>query len=321
LIHCNDNPEMAKDGLVAARKYAKIAPSSAHATHMPAHIFAQLGLWDEVIESDKASIRAAEVDEHASACERVDHTLHAMHFLTFGLVQTGQLKAAREIVAHAKKVPGQWTGGDKCGDTGELPLAVYALETGDWDGIKALQPGSGYAEILWLAKGVAAAQSGDTAGAKEAEDKFIKMREAHAKHSHHAGDSGPEALRLVVVAWEYHHDGRKHIGVDQMRKAADMQQRVGGSESVFKPIREYLADMLLMDGRTQEALKEYQAVLEKHPRRFNATYGAGTAAFEAGNRDLAKKYYAELMTFAHGEERPEMATAKKRLAETVAARK
>jgi tetratricopeptide (TPR) repeat protein len=244
-----------------------------------------------------------------------------MHFLTFGLVQTGQLKDAREVVARAKKIPEHWKGGDKCADAGELPLAVYALETGDWDGIKELQPRGGYEGMKWLAKGVAAAKTGDTATAKEAEDRFVKMRDAQAKHSHHAGDSRPEALRLVVVAWEYHHDGRKHIGVDQMRKAADMQQRLGGAYSVFKPIREFLADMLLMDGRAQEALEEYQAVLEKHPMRFNATYGAGTAAFEAGDRALAKKYYGELMTFAHGDERPEIATAKKRFAETVAAKK
>jgi tetratricopeptide (TPR) repeat protein len=76
--------------------------------------------------------------------------------------------------------------------------------------------------------------------------------------------------------------------------------------------------MLLMDGRPQEALTEYQAVLEKHPRRFNATYGAGTAAFEAGDKEAAAKYYGELMKFAHGGERPEMATAKKRLSEQTA---
>jgi hypothetical protein len=35
IIHCSDNPEMAKDGLEAARKHAQIAPASAHATHMP----------------------------------------------------------------------------------------------------------------------------------------------------------------------------------------------------------------------------------------------------------------------------------------------
>jgi tetratricopeptide (TPR) repeat protein len=319
LIHCNDNPDMAKDGLVAARKYATIAPASAHATHMPAHIFSQLGLWDEVVESDKASVRAAEVDPHASVCEKVGHTLHAMHFLTFGLVQRGDLKEAREVVAHARKVPGQWPGGDKCNDYGDLPLAVYALETGDWGSVKTVKiSDTGYTDPLWLAKGVGAARTGDMATAKEAEAQFVKKRDSQGKHAHHAADSGPEAMRLVVAAWMTHESGKKHEGVDMMRKAADMQQRLGSSMSVFKPVREFLADMLLMDGRPQEALTEYQAVLEKHPRRFNATYGAGTAAFEAGDKEAAAKYYGELMKFAHGEERPEMATAKKRLSEQTA---
>jgi len=43
IIHACDNPAMANLGLAAARKYAGIAPSSAHAVHMPSHIFARLG--------------------------------------------------------------------------------------------------------------------------------------------------------------------------------------------------------------------------------------------------------------------------------------
>jgi tetratricopeptide (TPR) repeat protein len=321
LIHCNDNPDMAKDGLEAARKYAKIAPASAHATHMPAHIFAQLGLWNEVVESDKASVHAADVDAHASVCEKVGHTLHAMHFLTFSLTQRGDLKEAREVAEQAKKIPAKWPGGDKCSDHGELPLAVYILETGDWARAKEIEAkGGGYNSMLWLAKGVAAARSGDMKGAKEAEEELVKLRDSHGKHGHHVSDSPAEAIRLVVDAWIAHDSGKKHEAVDALRKAADMRDRLGGGESVFKPVREFLADMLLMDGRPQEALAEYRAVLEKQPMRFDATYGAGTAAFEAGNRESARKYYTELMKFAHGEERPEMATAKKRLAETVAAK-
>jgi hypothetical protein len=44
LIHACDNPEMASQALASARRYAQIAPASAHALHMPAHIFARLGL-------------------------------------------------------------------------------------------------------------------------------------------------------------------------------------------------------------------------------------------------------------------------------------
>ncbi|PYV87276.1 MAG: hypothetical protein DMG90_18565, partial [Acidobacteria bacterium] len=45
LIHCYDNPVLAESGLQAARTYARIAPASAHANHMPSHIFTRVGSW------------------------------------------------------------------------------------------------------------------------------------------------------------------------------------------------------------------------------------------------------------------------------------
>ena len=50
IIHSYDYPELAAMALPAARKYAAIAPSSAHAQHMPSHIFTRLGLWNECIQ-------------------------------------------------------------------------------------------------------------------------------------------------------------------------------------------------------------------------------------------------------------------------------
>ena len=43
VIHSFDDPDHAPLGLAAARAYADIAPAAAHALHMPAHIFVQLG--------------------------------------------------------------------------------------------------------------------------------------------------------------------------------------------------------------------------------------------------------------------------------------
>src|SRR5688572_7516832 len=59
LIHSFDYPPLADLALPAARSYAKIAPSSPHALHMPSHIFTRLALWDESIASNIASRDAA----------------------------------------------------------------------------------------------------------------------------------------------------------------------------------------------------------------------------------------------------------------------
>ena len=47
LIHLYDTPGLAARGLEAARRYAKIAPASSHAQHMPSHIFTRVGYWTE----------------------------------------------------------------------------------------------------------------------------------------------------------------------------------------------------------------------------------------------------------------------------------
>ena len=42
IIHAYDYPPLAEQALDAARRYAKIAPDSPHALHMPSHIFTRL---------------------------------------------------------------------------------------------------------------------------------------------------------------------------------------------------------------------------------------------------------------------------------------
>ena len=59
IIHTYDYPGLAALALPAARKYAAVAPSSAHALHMPSHIFTRLGLWDECINSNLGSVASA----------------------------------------------------------------------------------------------------------------------------------------------------------------------------------------------------------------------------------------------------------------------
>ena len=58
LIHSYDYAPIATKGLPAARRYAGLAPSSPHALHMPSHIFSTLGMWQDAIRSDLASVDA-----------------------------------------------------------------------------------------------------------------------------------------------------------------------------------------------------------------------------------------------------------------------
>jgi tetratricopeptide (TPR) repeat protein len=312
IIHCSDNPEMAAEALDAARKYAAIAPASAHATHMPSHIFAQLGLWDEMVESNIASMKAADAD-HESVCRRLGEKLHAMNYLAFSLAQTGRLGEARDIVDRARS-----SANEACDDEPAMPLAGYVLETGEWGRAKDVavhgQPTPVVEGTLWLAIGVGAARTGDVARASLAEQRLAALRDVRAALPGQMGAKGTEAIRLAVAAWSAHTAGRKDEAERMLREAADLQDGIGSGNSVVKPVRELLADMLMLDGKPAEALVAYRSVLDRQPRRFISVFGAGAAADATGDRETAKRFYEELGRFARGSERPELVTARTRLA-------
>jgi tetratricopeptide (TPR) repeat protein len=315
IIHCTDSPQMAREGLDAARKYAAIAPASAHATHMPSHIFARLGLWDEMIASNRRSMTVALEHEHATVCMKADEALHAMHYLSFALVQTARLAESQEILQQAAAVPGI----KECDSEMAIIPAAYVMETGDWPRAASIPTDAkiraDVERLIWEAIGVSAARSGDTARARTAEAKLAALRDRQAGMTGGPKNSA-EAARLTVAAWIAHEAGQREQGVSTVREAVDLEQKLGTATAVFKPTRELLADMLLLDGKPQAALAEYRAVLESLPNRFNALYGAASAAYASGDKDLARRYDTDLTAIAHGDERPELETARKRLERT-----
>ena len=317
IIHCNDNPEMASEGLGAARKYAQIAPASAHATHMPSHIFSQLGLWDEMAESNRVSLRAAEDDVQASPCERVGNTLHSMSYLVLALSEIGQMAEAHRILERARGVKASVPGAEACYDDANQVLAGYLIETGDWHWAADIKvqkdQGPSVNSLLWLAIGMASAHTGDDVQANEAEQHLATLRDSKAKMLGETPDNSMEVLRLAVAGYRSQRAGHKAQAIQDLRAAADLQDRLGTSYVTIKPTREMLADVLLLNGNSIEALVEYKAVLDQKANRFDSLYGAGTSAFALGDIPDTKKYYDQLLAMASGSERPELVNARKKL--------
>ena len=92
IIHSYDYPTLAPRALDPARRYAKIAPDSPHALHMPSHIFTRLGLWEESISSNLASAAAAR------AVGATGDELHALDYLMYAYLQQAQDRAARKLL-------------------------------------------------------------------------------------------------------------------------------------------------------------------------------------------------------------------------------
>src|SRR5260370_6076962 len=132
IIHACDNPSMAGIGLAAARKYAAIAPSSPHAVHMPSHIFARLGLWQDDIHSNLAAIAVADKMQ----MHTMHHRMHSMDFLNYAYLQIGDdqnAKAQIDRLATVHKQDVEQDYRDYYGNMMASFAARYAIEQRQWN--------------------------------------------------------------------------------------------------------------------------------------------------------------------------------------------
>ncbi len=104
LIHAYDKPQLAQLGIPAARRYAQVAPAAPHALHMPSHIFARVGLWQDDIKSNLASV-AATRKTAAMGMGGEGHQFHAMDFLVYAYLQSGREADAAKVIEEVKTMP------------------------------------------------------------------------------------------------------------------------------------------------------------------------------------------------------------------------
>ena len=187
LIHAPDNPELAEQGLAAARRYAAIAPASPHALHMPSHIFVRLGLWQDSIASNIASnasaARAAEMHTVES-----HYQTHAMDFLSFSYLQSGQESKAREVIAHADHIVG--AGEESQAHDRAYLAARTALELHRWKEAASLTaPGvsKNHQSMTQWARAIGAARSADAAAAQSAVKELTKSVEERDRRARKSG--------------------------------------------------------------------------------------------------------------------------------------
>jgi tetratricopeptide (TPR) repeat protein len=324
LIHCYDNPVLAEKALAAARTYAKIAPASAHANHMPSHIFTRVGSWDESIRSNRKSLQlAAHAEGMSMNGEARDQRLHAMDYLEYAYLQTGQVAQAKTVLAEMnslKPVSGLTLTGDYA--LAAIP-ARTALELGNWEDAVGLQVHSEevpWAQaITWVAIGIGGARAKHLDYAVHAEESLASLRDTIAKQNDEYWSKQVEVQRREVLAWIQQQSGKSKDAISTMRSAADLEEsmdKTAVTPGAVLPAREMLAQLLVLANRPQEAVAEFEAVLKIAPNRFNALYGAATAAEAAGNAAVAQIYFRKLTEVAVGDERPELVAARKKIAIT-----
>jgi hypothetical protein len=312
LIHATDTPEFAPQGLEAARAYSKIAPDSSHALHMPSHIFVRLGLWQESISSNIAAAASAAkaTQEHRSPPH---YQFHALDFLNYSYLQSGQESKAREMVKELENVPG--ADRESVAEHQAWFAARNAFESHRWKEAAALsipQVPRESQKSTYQVRAIAAAHLGDAVAARQDLRKYAEVSAEEQGKSRHHGNKTPDKSveQMEAEAWVALAEGKADEAVKTLRSASDRED-ADGVDSLAMPAREMLADMLLELKRPSEALAEYKAALKNSPNRFDSLYGAGHAAQLAGNAAGANAYYAKLMEIsAPAADRAELSEAK-----------
>jgi hypothetical protein len=328
LIHSYDFPPIAAKGLPAAKRYASIAPSAPHALHMPSHIFTRVGSWQESIETNRASAKAAAETLAAGGSQtglRSYEGLHAYDYMMYGYLQLGRDREARalveEVTATRKLNVDHFAGAFALA---AIP-ARYALERGQWADAATLSLAPSdlawnrfpQAEsIVWFARGLGAARSGDATRARQDLARIEALRDSMtaAKSLYWAHQS--EVQRLAVAAWIARAEGRNEEALSLMRTGAEAEEATEKhpvTPGPIKPARELLGEMLIELGRPAEALKEFEASHRVEPNRFQGLYGAARAAELAGDGATARTYYVRLVDLgkAADGDRPELRQAKR----------
>ena len=312
LIHSFDYPGLAPLALPAARAYAKVAPASPHAQHMPSHIFVRLGLWKESIASNLDSERSANAivaKSHPGAASY--DALHALDYLVYAYLQTGEDELAKKALDRLRAAKTLDVPNFAAGYALAAAPARYALERRAWNEAAALTEPAGHLPWeqypyalanLHFARAVGAARSGDGETAQKALAEVEKVRDTLRA----APPAGPydwvgqvESLRLAAAGLVAHASGKSDEAVKLLREAAELQDGVGKhpvTPGEILPAREILADLLLESGKPAEALAEYEATLASSPGRLNALKGAAEAAGAAGNAAKEKDFRARIQS-------------------------
>jgi len=324
LIHTYDYADLAEKGLPAARAYAAIAPSVPHALHMPSHIFARVGMWQQMIESNRASYQAARSELSGETMDVGTYdALHAMDYLVFGQLQLAQDNAAKRVVDEAGGIRKVNVENFVAAYALAAIPARFALERGDWKSAAALKLRP--ADLAWskfpqaeavlaYARGLGAARSGDVASARADLQRLQELKEAMIAAKIGYWPSQADFQIKALGAWIALTEKRNDEGLQLMRAAADAEEATDKhpvTPGNVVPSRQLLGEMLLSVGQLQQALIEFERSLKRDPNRFRGIYGAARAAEAAGNSRLARDYYSKLQALAadRDAERPELVRA------------
>jgi hypothetical protein len=284
IIHTYDYPPLADKARAAAKRYASIAPSAAHALHMPSHTFTRVGMWQESVDANRQSMSVA------LGSGSIGEALHAADYRMYAYLQLGRESDAKAILDSLPAIAARF---DPTAITGAAPPSAgffamaaiparWALERGAWKEAAALEPKATpfpYTEAMtYFARALGASHLRDAATAQTAVDSLASIQQALSAKKEVYWAEQVAIQHLAAQAWLALAQRREEEALRLMREAAtreDATEKAATTPGPLKPARELLGDMYVELKRPAEAITEYRATLAKEPNRRHALRGVG----------------------------------------------
>ena len=311
IIHAFDDPDHAILALPAARVYAKIAPSAPHALHMPSHIFVQLGMWQDVKESNVVAHRAARDLIARMHLPEGREDFHTLSWLEYSYLMLGQFGDAEKNLQTAKEAVERNPANEGIENAYLGMRARYFLESSQWEKIPldaptmaatkdtgsngTAMPGmpgmamearySGRAPWIFFA-GYSAAKRGDTVEADKAVAQLRAMGD-RTKASGNAYAAKPLVImEKEVMAMSLLARGQKSEAVRVAKEASDIELTMSapsGPPEPIKPATELYGEVLLEAGMRPEAAAAFGQSLARTPKRTPSLKGLASANSSTGS--------------------------------------
>jgi hypothetical protein len=278
-IHAYDDPEHAPLGLRFARLYPKIAPAAAHALHMPSHIFVELGLWNDMIASNKAAWESSL--KKTGNGKQSYHDFHSLQWLVYGYLQKQEFQSAYDFV----KTMGELTKKNPTTSAKShyaLMKADYLTESQNWNAPLAsiemndMDPATQATQIY--ADALVQLNSSQGTDLTQPLQQLKELSELMPRE----GSITPNGKLIAKIYWlelqaqiEWKKNHREEA-LSLLLKAALIEDQVTadfGPPNPVKPSHELLADFLLADKRYKEAYEEYVIELKRAPHRTLSQQG------------------------------------------------
>ena len=292
LLHNQDDPAHAARALPAARTLARLAPASSHTRHMPAHIFLQLGLWQDAAQSDRSAFAASQAWVARRRLDPALRNYHALSWLQYELLQLGKYREARatmDELAPVVKASGQL---NLLSDLASM-RARDAIESADWARLASENNFANANELFAI--GFSAANTGDRERAERARQGLIG-RSLDPRE----GDLRPAIVIMEreLAAAIAHASGRGDEAVSTLQDAARQESQLPaplGLPAPIKPAPELLGELLVTLGRPRDAPPLFEQALARNPNRSRSVLGLARAAAAAGDVPAARRHYAALL--------------------------